>query len=65
MLFLPKLIAGYAGSFVNLFGYPTFFVLSAIDLDWGSNDAIEEFTVTFAYQYWETNSTPPSEGQIG
>ncbi|NCW70744.1 MAG: MFS transporter [Proteobacteria bacterium] len=30
MLFLPKLIAGYAGSFVNLFGYPTFFVLSAI-----------------------------------
>jgi hypothetical protein len=40
--------------------------ISAIDLDWGSNDAIEEFTVTFAYQYWETNSTPPSEvGQIG
>jgi hypothetical protein len=33
--------------------------ISAIDLDWGSNDAIEEFTVTFAYQYWETNSTPP------
>lgn len=32
--------------------------ISAIDLDWGSNDAIEEFTVTFAYQYWETNSTP-------
>ena len=30
MLFLPKLIAGYAGGFVNLFGYPTFFVLSAI-----------------------------------
>jgi PAT family beta-lactamase induction signal transducer AmpG len=30
MLFLPKLIAGYAGGFVNLFGYSTFFVLSAI-----------------------------------
>ena len=30
MLFLPKLIAGYSGGFVNLFGYPTFFVLSAI-----------------------------------
>jgi hypothetical protein len=37
--------------------------ISAIDLDWGSNDAIEEFTVTFAYQYWETNSTPP--GAVG
>ena len=26
--------------------------LSPIELDWGTNDAIEEFTVTFAYQYW-------------
>jgi hypothetical protein len=39
--------------------------ISAIDLDWGTNDSIEEFTVTFAYQYWETNSTPPSEGVGG
>ena len=31
--------------------------ISAIDLDWGSNDAIEEFSVTFAYQYWETLTT--------
>lgn len=23
-----------------------------IDLDWGTNDALEEFTVTMAYQYW-------------
>ena len=30
MLFLPKLIAGYAGGFVNLFGYSTFFIFSAI-----------------------------------
>lgn len=28
--------------------------IAAIDLDWGSNDAIEEFSVTFQYQYWET-----------
>jgi len=28
--------------------------LSPIDLDWGTNDTIEEFTVTFAYQYWST-----------
>ena len=34
--------------FVGLF--PT--DLSQIDLDWGSNDTIEEFTVTFDYQYW-------------
>lgn len=27
--------------------------ISQIDLDWGSNDTIEEYTVNFAYQYWE------------
>ena len=26
--------------------------LAAIALDWGTNDTIEEFDVTFAYQYW-------------
>ena len=31
--------------------------LSPIDLDWGSNDSIEEFTMTLAYQWWETDST--------
>jgi len=31
--------------------------LSPIDLDWGSNDSIEEYTCTFAYQFWETNTT--------
>ena len=31
--------------------------LSPIDLDWGTNDTIEEFTVTFAYQYWTANTT--------
>lgn len=31
--------------------------VSPIDLDWGSNDAIEEFTVTFSYQWWESNTT--------
>jgi hypothetical protein len=28
--------------------------VSAIDLDWGSNDAIQEYAVTFSYQWWET-----------
>jgi hypothetical protein len=27
--------------------------LSPIELDWGTNDSIEEFTVTFAYQWWK------------
>lgn len=26
--------------------------LAPIDLDWASNDTIEEYTVTFQYQYW-------------
>ena len=30
MLFLPNLIAGYAGGLVNLFGYSTFFIFTAI-----------------------------------
>lgn len=35
-------------SFINMF--PT--DLSEITLDWGDNDTIEEYTVTFAYDYW-------------
>lgn len=31
--------------------------VSAIDLDWGSTDQIEEFAVTFAYQWWESLAT--------
>jgi len=27
--------------------------LSAIDVDWGSNDTIEEFTVNLTYQWWD------------
>ncbi len=30
--------------------------VSQIDLDWGANDTIEEYTVTFAYQYWVSQS---------
>ena len=28
--------------------------LSPIDVDYGQNDMIEEFTITWAYQWWET-----------
>ena len=31
--------------------------LAPIDLDWGSNDTIEEYAATFAYQWWEANTT--------
>ena len=31
--------------------------ISAIDLAYEANDAIEEFTVEFQVQYWESNST--------
>jgi hypothetical protein len=31
--------------------------VAPIDLDWASNDTIEEYTATFAYQWWETNTT--------
>jgi hypothetical protein len=40
-------------SFVGLFPID----ISPIDLDWGSNDTIEEYSVTFAYQYWTANTT--------
>jgi hypothetical protein len=40
-------------NFVGLFPVD----LSPIDLDWGTNDSIEEYSVTFAYQYWTSNST--------
>jgi hypothetical protein len=39
--------------FIGLF--PT--DVSAIDVDWGSNDAIEEFSVTLTYQWWESVET--------
>ena len=31
--------------------------LAPIDLDWSSNDTIEEYSVTFAYQQWESDTT--------
>jgi len=30
--------------------------ITPIELDWSSNDSIEEFSVTFAYQYWESST---------
>lgn len=39
--------------FIGLF--PT--DVAPIDVDWGSNDTIEEFTVTLSYQWWESVDT--------
>jgi len=48
--------------------------ISEITLDWGDNDSIEEFTVTFAYDYWTaeggngptaTTKTGPAQQDVG
>lgn len=40
-------------TFVGMF--PT--DIAPIELDWGSNDQIEEYQVTFAYQYWTSDTS--------
>ena len=42
------LITGAVWTFKNAFPV----ALGEIGLDWGSNDAIEEFSIDFAYDYW-------------
>ena len=44
--------------FINIF--PT--DLSEITLDWGDNDTVEEYTVTFSYDYWIRGSLGQSAG---
>lgn len=46
--------------FINVF--PT--NVSAIDLDFGSNDAIEEFTVELQVQYWNKVGTPSTNNNL-
>ena len=41
-------IGGGSWNFINIFPVS----LGEIALDWGSNDAIEEYTIEFAYDYW-------------
>lgn len=36
--------------------------VSDIALDWGDNNRVEEFTVTFVYQYWVSNTTNGANG---
>jgi hypothetical protein len=46
---------GKSGNIVKEYNFIGVFPtdLSAIDVDWGSNDTIEEFTVNLTYQWWD------------
>ena len=50
---------GKDGSVIKTYTFVGMFPLDVapIELDWGSNDTIEEYAITFAYQYWESNTT--------
>lgn len=37
--------------------------ISPIEVDWAANDTIEEYAVTFGYQWWESN--PSDSGSTG
>ena len=50
---------GKTGNIIQTYNFVGMFPvdLAPIDLDWGSNDTIEEFGVTFAYQYWTNTAS--------
>jgi hypothetical protein len=50
---------GKTGNIIKTYNFMGMFPvdLAPIDLDWQSNDSIEEYSVTFAYQSWSSNST--------
>lgn len=50
---------GKAGDVIKRYKFVGVFPvdLSPIDVDWGANDRIEEYTVTLAYQWWESDTT--------
>lgn len=47
---------GKTGDVLKTYKFVGIFPLDVapIDLDWGSNDTIEEYSTTFAYQWWES-----------
>lgn len=50
---------GKAGDIIKLYKFVGMFPIdiTPIELDWGANDTIEEYAVTFAYQWWESDTT--------
>jgi hypothetical protein len=53
-----------AGQAIQTYKFVGMFPLDVapIDLDWGTNDTIEEFNVTFAYQYWTNEASTDTNG---
>ena len=53
---------GKGGNIIKQYKFVGMFPIdvSPIELDWGSNDTIEEYAVTFAYQWWESDTTESS-----
>jgi hypothetical protein len=49
---------GKAGNVIKEYKFVGLFPIdvSPIELDWSANDSIEEFAVTFAYQWWESTN---------
>ena len=50
---------GKTGEIIKSYNFVGMFPIDVapIDLDWSSNDSIEEYSVTFAYQYWTNDQT--------
>ena len=50
---------GKAGNVLKTYKFVGLFPVDVapIDLDWGSNDTIEEYATTFAFQYWTSDTT--------
>jgi len=57
---------GKQGNVLKLYKFVGMFPidLSPIDLDWGANDTIEEYAITFAYQWWESQTTDSMGGSV-
>jgi hypothetical protein len=55
---------GKTGNIIKTYSLVGLFPIdvSPIDLDWGANDTIEEFSVTFAYQWWESTAAGVTDG---
>jgi hypothetical protein len=55
---------GKKGDVLNTYNFVGMFPvdIAPIDLDWSSNDTIEEYGVTFAYQYWTNAASTDSNG---
>ena len=50
---------GKSGTLIKSYKFVGIFPidLSPMEMDWGANDTIQEYSVTFAYQWWETRTT--------